>query len=134
MNHIPTPCYSNITSAEYRQRTLNLRSKGGFALVELLTVLVIIAILVAIAVTIYNSTQQTARDRADEANVRILNSATLQWMLENKDNDPRNISGEDLEDIIIDRFVKEWPKSPNSNKDYDLDEDKGYWVVVEVGG
>ena len=100
----------------------------------MLTVLVIIAILVAIAVTIYNSTQQTARDRADEANVRILNSATLQWMLENKDNDPRNISGEDLEDIIIDRFVKEWPKSPNSNKDYDLDEDKGYWVVVEVGG
>lgn len=107
-----------------------MRSRSGFALVELLTVLIVIAILVAIAVPLYNSTQQTARDRADEANVRILNSATLQWMLADEANDPR---GEGVDAVFLEtelkgNYVMEWPVSPN-DKTYKLDEVQGYWIV-----
>jgi len=53
-------------------------ARRGFSLVELLVVVVVIAVLMAIAVPVYRSTEQTARDRVDEANVKILDSATLQ--------------------------------------------------------
>ena len=61
-----------------------------------MTVVIIIAVLLAIAVPVFNSTQQKARDRTDEANVKILNSATLQWVLANEANDPRDYETDTL--------------------------------------
>jgi len=108
---------------------MNLRSRGGFTLVELLTVLSIIVILVAIAVPIYNLSQQSAKDKADESNVRILNSATLQWMLKNEANDSRGegINTETLKAKLEGVYVMEWPVSPNDGKSYVLD--NGFWKV-----
>jgi prepilin-type N-terminal cleavage/methylation domain-containing protein len=54
-----------------------LKRHEGFVLVELMTVLIIIAVLAAISVPIYDLILQTIRNRTDEANARILNSATL---------------------------------------------------------
>ena len=105
--------------------TTSLKRRDGFALMELLTVLIIIAVLVAIAVPIYNSTVQTAKDRIDEANVKILNSATLQWMLEDKNNDPRNETTDSLK-FKLTGYLMEWPVSPN-NKVFVLD--NGLWKV-----
>jgi len=93
----------------------------------LFTVLIIIAILVAIAVPLYNSTQQTARDRVDEANVRILNSATLQWVLADNANDPRGMETDVLKPEIL-VYLSGWPNSPNE-KEYKLDKVKGLWIV-----
>ncbi|MEW6276789.1 MAG: prepilin-type N-terminal cleavage/methylation domain-containing protein [Bacillota bacterium] len=60
-----------------------LKNRKGFTLVELMVVLVIIGILVAIAVPVYNNAQATAQQRACQANLRILDSAAAQYMANN---------------------------------------------------
>lgn len=57
-------------------------NRKGFTLVELMVVVVIIGILVAIAMPVYNRTQESAKARADEASIRALNGATQAWALD----------------------------------------------------
>ncbi|EEG78357.1 prepilin-type N-terminal cleavage/methylation domain-containing protein [Dethiobacter alkaliphilus] len=56
------------------------KNQKGFTLVELMVVVVIIGILVAIAVPIYNTTMTRAQDRADDANIRVLNGAVAAYV------------------------------------------------------
>lgn len=57
---------------------LFMKSKKGFTLVELMVVVVIIGILTAIAIPVYNNTQANAQTNACKANIRTLNGAIQQ--------------------------------------------------------
>ena len=58
---------------------LFMRSKKGFTLVELMVVVVILGILVAIAVPIYNSITGDAERKACHANLRTIDGAKTQY-------------------------------------------------------
>ncbi|MHB1042030.1 MAG: prepilin-type N-terminal cleavage/methylation domain-containing protein [Eubacteriales bacterium] len=60
-----------------------LKNRKGFTLVELMVVVVIIGILVAIAIPVYNGTQNTARISAVQANVRIINGSIAAYQANN---------------------------------------------------
>jgi type IV pilus assembly protein PilA len=126
VNQIPAYLTGKRTSNNNRRRmTIYFNRREGFTFVELMIVVTIIAVLVAIAVPIYESTIHMVRERTDDANVRILNSATLQWVLANDTNDPRNETTETLEPELA-PYLMEWPVSPNG-KAYVLDD--GLWKV-----
>ncbi len=109
---------------------MRLRSNrhDGLSLIELITGLVIIGIVVSIAILVYDGTQVRARERADEANVRILNSSTLQWMLDDESRDPREYDTASLKSELEGSYISDWPDSPTGS-DYVLAE--GRWTLEE---
>jgi len=57
-----------------KEKTI-LKSEQGFSLIELMTVMIILSILVAIAVAVYSDVSKTPANEAHNANVRTLISA-----------------------------------------------------------
>ncbi len=89
------------------------RNQKGFTLVELMVVVVIIGILVAIAVPVYKSTQDKAEKSACQANQRIIDSAVMQYQLDNSGEYPANL--EALKDYFQDE-----PKCPVAGNTYEI--------------
>ena len=56
------------------------KKEEGFTLVELMVVVLIIGILVAIAIPVFNSVQENARNRSCQANQRTIDGAITQWV------------------------------------------------------
>lgn len=57
---------------------------GGFSLIEMMTVVLILGILVSVAIASYMITEETSRRVACLSNQRILRSAVLQFQVENQ--------------------------------------------------
>jgi type IV pilus assembly protein PilA len=68
------------------------KNQKGLTLVELMVVVVIIGILVAIAVPVYNAVTQNAERRSVEANLRTIDGAIMQFQAANDGRNPANIA------------------------------------------
>ena len=103
-------------------RFRNIKTEKGFSLIELLVVVVIIGVLVAIAVPVYNNITSQASRKTVEANLRIIDSAIVQFGGANNNVVPTQ---GDLEN-----YMKEWPTGPDG-VEYDVSD--GRAVISEAG-
>ena len=93
-----------------------LRSQKGFTLVELMVVVVIIGILVAIAIPIYNNVTANAREKACAANIRALTGAAGMYLAE------QGKYPEEIDELAPD-YIDEVPVCPVDEKaGYSIDE------------
>src|SRR5574340_505665 len=93
----------------------------GFTLVELMVVVLIIGILVAVAIPVFNSASAAARKRACQANLRTLDGAVEQWASANPLNNKATITDlasaaaalntADAGAGLTGVYVKDWAKS-----------------------
>ena len=69
-----------------------MKSKKGFTLVELMVVVVIIGILTAIAIPVYNSVTVKAEKSSCEANLRTINGMKAQWQMMDTNERPADFA------------------------------------------
>ena len=84
-----------------------LKNRKGFTLVELMVVVVIIGILAAIAVPVYNKTTDKANQSAVEANLRTIDGAIMQYQA-SSDTTAAPVKA-DLEGD----YIANWPTGPD---------------------
>jgi len=89
------------------------RNQKGFTLVELMVVVVIIGVLVAIAVPVYNSVTERAEKSACQANQRIIDSAVMQYQVENDGKYPENLDA-------LAGYFQDKPKCPVADSTYTI--------------
>lgn len=88
-----------------------LKSRRGFTLIEIMIVVLIIAVLLAIAIPNFMKARDTSRAKACVANLRQIDTAKMQWAMDNKKvgTDTVNlgtVAGGDLDTTLVPRYIK----------------------------
>lgn len=111
---------------------LFMKSKKGFTLVELMVVVIIIGILVAIAVPVYNNVSGSAASKANDANIRTIKGAVTAYRAGEDDDDAQPT----IEQLISGGYLESSPQVPNGITEatddgkYDLSYDASGKAVV----
>jgi type IV pilus assembly protein PilA len=86
-----------------------IRNEKGFTLIELMVVILIIGILVAIAVPVFNAARASAYESTCKANLRTIDGAVETYKASTGDDYPD--SG-NIESVLVPNYMKEWPSCP----------------------
>lgn len=114
------------------------RKDEGFTLVELMVVVLIIGILVAIAIPVFNAASATARLRTCQSNQRTIEGAVQQWVAADPANQATACAAAGWKTLLVSSYIKTIPQCPASKKSYNLDatgatvngdEDAATWYV-----
>lgn len=100
----------------------------GFTLIELIVVIAILAILAAIAIPKYKESRQKSLVTAHNSNVRILESAALNYIAN---------GGKDTTwpgDNSAKEYIAEYPKVPKGIKGLEDQGDNDYTVTIKATG
>ena len=90
-----------------------IRNGKGFTLIELMVVVLILGILVAIAIPVFNSTTMTARLKSCQANLRTIDGAITHYQGEHN-SDPANVTA-----LVTAGFLRADPTCPHTKvQDY----------------
>lgn len=87
-----------------------LKNRKGFTLVELMVVVAILGILVAVAVPVYSSVTTKAELKTVAANLRTINSAIMQYQVNNTTGTPTAGATGNL----VPTYLQEWPTNAGS--------------------
>ena len=104
---------------------LFMRSKKGFTLVELMVVVIILGILVAIAIPIYNNVTGDAQKKACAANERTLEGAVAMYQAANSGKMPTTVN-----ELVTGGFIEAEPTCPVKGSSYTINPDG----TVSCGG
>lgn len=100
------------------------RKDEGFTLVELMVVVLIIGILVAIAIPVFNAASNSAKARSCFSNQRVIEGAVQQWLANNPDNSVTDAAGTvetgNTNIPLVPAFIKERPQCKNTTDNYVL--------------